>query len=107
MAWILLVIAGFAEVAMAYFLKLSEGFTRLWPSIGMVAFAVLSFYLLSQAVKSLPVGVAYAVWTGIGAAGSVLIGILFLGESRDLLKLLSIVLIVAGVIGLQITGGGH
>lgn len=107
MAWLLLVAAGLAEILMALFLKNSKGFSELWPSVGFVVFAALSFWLLSTAIKSLPVGTAYAVWTGIGAAGTAILGIILLGESGEAGRLISIGLIVAGVIGLQLTGGGH
>ena len=101
MAWVYLVIAGFFEVGFALGLKYSEGFSRLWPTIGMAVAGGISFYLLSIAMKSLPVGTAYAVWTGIGAAGTVVLGILFLKESSDLIRLLSISLIIVGVVGLR------
>ena len=101
MAWVYLVIAGFFEVGFALGLKYSEGFSRLWPTIGMAVAGGISFYLLSIAMKSLPVGTAYAVWTGIGAAGTVVLGILFLKESSDLIRLLSITLIIVGVAGLR------
>ena len=101
MAWVYLIIAGFFEIGLALGLKYSEGFSRLWPTLGMVVSGGISFYLLSIAMRSLPVGTAYAVWTGIGAAGTVVIGILFLKESSDLIRLLSITLIVVGVVGLR------
>jgi quaternary ammonium compound-resistance protein SugE len=107
MAWILLVIAGIFEMAMAISLKESHGFTHLWPSLLFAVTGTISFVLLSWALRTLPVGTAYAVWTGIGAAGTAIIGILFLAEPRDALRLVSIALIVAGVAGLQIVGGGH
>ncbi len=101
MAWIYLIIAGFFEIGFALGLKYSEGFSRLWPTVGMVVAGGISFYLLSIAMRSLPVGTAYAVWTGIGAAGTVVLGILFLKESSDLIRLLSITLIIVGVVGLR------
>jgi quaternary ammonium compound-resistance protein SugE len=104
MAWILILLAGISEIFMALFLKESKGFSQLWPSLGFVVFAALSFGLLSLAIKSLPVGTAYAVWTGIGAAGTAILGIILLGESADLLKLGSIAFIVLGVVGLQLSG---
>ena len=102
MAWVYLFIAGLTEIAWAIGLKQSEGWSRLWPSVITVFFMVLSFAFLSLALKALPIGTAYAVWTGIGAAGPALIGIYFFGESRDLLRLLCIGLIVGGVIGLKV-----
>ncbi len=101
MAWVYLIIAGFFEIGFALGLKYSEGFSRLWPTIGMAVAGGISFYLLSIAMKSLPVGTAYAVWTGIGAAGTVVLGILFLRESSDLIRLISITLIIVGVVGLR------
>lgn len=101
MAWIYLIVAGFFEIGFALGLKYSEGFSRLWPTVGMVVAGGISFYLLSIAMRSLPVGTAYAVWTGIGAAGTVILGILFLKESSDLIRLLSITLIIVGVVGLR------
>ena len=101
MAWTLLIIAGLLEIGWAIGLKYTQGFSRLWPSVATVAAMVASFALLAQALKTIPVGTGYAVWTGIGAAGTALIGIFLFGESRDALRLLCIVLIVAGVIGLR------
>ncbi len=101
MAWVYLIIAGFFEIGFALGLKYSEGFSRLWPTVGMAVAGGISFYLLSIAMKSLPVGTAYAVWTGIGAAGTVALGILFLKESSDLIRLISITLIIVGVAGLR------
>lgn len=101
MAWVYLIVAGFFEIGFALGLKYSEGFSRLWPTVGMAVAGGISFYLLSIAMRSLPVGTAYAVWTGIGAAGTVILGILFLKESSDLIRLLSITLIIVGVVGLR------
>lgn len=102
MAWLTLMIAGLFEVVWAVGLKYTEGFTRLWPSLITAAGMVISLYLLSMALKQLPIGTAYAVWTGIGAVGTALIGIFFLGEPRDVARILSILLIVAGIVGLKI-----
>ena len=103
MAWVYLFIAGLLETFWALCLKQSEGFTRLWPSIGFLIGGGLSFLLLAVALRSLPVGTAYAVWTGIGAAGTAIVGMLFLGESRDVLKVVSLMLLVAGIAGLRLT----
>lgn len=103
MAWVYLLVAGVLEIGFAFGLKYSEGFTRLWPTIGMAVSGALSFYLLSVSLKTLPVGTAYAVWTGIGATGTAILGILLLSESGDLFRVLSILLIVAGVVGLRLT----
>lgn len=107
MAWVLVIVAGLFETGFALALKSSQGFTRLVPSVLFLVCAAASFTLLSTALRSLPVGSAYAVWTGIGAVGTAVAGMLFLGESTEVLKLVSIVLIVAGVVGLQLTGGAH
>ena len=106
MAWAMLIVAGLFEIGFAMGLMYSEGFTRLWPTLAMVAAGALSFYLLSGSMKALPVGTAYAVWTGIGAVGTVLVGIVFLKEPSDLFRLLSILLIVAGIVGLRISSPG-
>ncbi|MBB4920679.1 DMT family transporter [Streptosporangium saharense] len=105
MAWVLIVVAGLFEVAMAYSLKLSDGFSSVLPSVAFVVFAVLSFGLLSLALKNLEVGTAYAVWTGIGAVGTAALGMVVLGEDVSPLKIISIVLILAGVVGLNLAGG--
>ncbi len=101
MAWIYLFIAGLLEVGWAVGLKYTEGFTRLWPSVATVAAMAASFGLLALALKTIPVGTGYAVWTGIGAAGTAVVGMVFLGESREALRILCIVLIVSGVVGLR------
>jgi quaternary ammonium compound-resistance protein SugE len=102
MAWILLIIAGILEIGWAIGLKYTEGFTRLWPSVWTGAAMVVSMYLLAQAARTLPIGTAYAVWVGIGAAGTAILGMYLFSEPRDVARILCIVLIVAGVIGLKI-----
>jgi quaternary ammonium compound-resistance protein SugE len=103
MAWVILFFAGLLEVAWALFLKQSEGFTRPPQAVGFIVTLFLSMFLLAQALKTLPVGTAYAVWTGIGAAGTAIIGMIWLGESRETLKLVSLVMLIAGIIGLRVT----
>src|SRR6185295_2024390 len=103
MSWIYLVVAGLFEVAWAIGLKYTDGFSRLWPSLGTLASMVVSFLLLAEALKTIPVGTGYAVWTGIGAAGTALLGMIFLGESREVLRLLCLLVIVAGIVGLKLT----
>jgi quaternary ammonium compound-resistance protein SugE len=102
MAWILLIIAGILEIGWAIGLKYTEGFTRLWPSVWTGAAMVVSMYLLAQAARTLPIGTAYAVWVGIGAAGTAILGMYLFAEPRDVARILCIVLIVAGVIGLKV-----
>lgn len=103
MAWTVLFIAGLFEVAWAIGLKYTAGFTRLWPSVGTVAAMVASVLLLGYAMRSLPVGTAYAVWTGIGAIGTVLLGIVLFGEPATAARLACVALIVAGIVGLKLT----
>jgi quaternary ammonium compound-resistance protein SugE len=103
MAWIWLLIAGAFEVVWAVGLKYTEGFTRLWPSVVTVGAMAVSFVFLSQALKSIPLGTAYAVWTGIGAVGTALLGIFLFEESRDPVRLLCILVIVAGIAGLKLS----
>jgi quaternary ammonium compound-resistance protein SugE len=105
MSWILLFIAGVLEVAWAAGLKSSEGFTRLGPSIFTLVTATGSFVLLAIAMKQLPLGTAYAVWTGIGAVGAFVFGIVYLGEALSAARIVSAVLIVAGIIGLKLSSG--
>jgi len=105
MPWVILAVAGLLEVAWALLLKQSEGFTRPLPTVGFVVAMLLSMGLLSYALKSLPVGTAYAVWTGIGAAGTAILGMVWLGEPRDLLRLGSLLLLLVGIVGLKITSG--
>lgn len=101
MDWLYLVIAGAFEIAWAIGLKYTEGFTRVWPSTGTVMAMIASFYFLAQALKSIPVGTGYAVWTGIGAAGTAILGIVLFAESTALPRLASLALIVTGIVGLK------
>lgn len=105
MAWIYLVVAGLFEVAWALGLKYTEGWTRLWPSVGTLAAMVVSFWCLSQALKAIPIGTGYAVWTGIGAVGVAIFGILVFGESASPARLACIAMIVGGVAGLKLVSG--
>ncbi|NTW49620.1 MAG: quaternary ammonium compound efflux SMR transporter SugE [Chlorobiales bacterium] len=107
MAWIYLFVAGLLEVGWAVGLKYTEGFTRLWPSVATLAGMAGSFALLAQSVKVLPIGTAYAVWTGIGAVGTALVGMLFLGESREIARILSVLLIVVGIVGLKLLSSAN
>lgn len=102
MAWILLFLAGLFETAWAIGLKYTDGFTRLWPTVGTVLAMVISVGLLGLAVKSLPMGTAYAIWTGIGAAGTVILGIFLFGEPATAARLGCVGLILAGVVGLKL-----
>jgi len=102
MAWLYLLVAGLFEIGWAVGLKYTEGFTRLWPSVWTIAALALSMALLATAVRELPIGTAYAVWTGVGAVGTAILGIFLFGEPRDLPRLLCIALIVAGILGLKI-----
>jgi quaternary ammonium compound-resistance protein SugE len=102
MAWIILIAAGICETGWAVALKYSDGLTRLWPSMATAVAMIVSLFLLGIALKSLPLGTAYSVWTGIGAIGTVILGIFLFGESASLSRLASIGLIVAGIIGLKL-----
>jgi quaternary ammonium compound-resistance protein SugE len=104
MAWVILVVAGLFETAFAVCLKLSNGMSRLWPTAGFAASALISFGLLTLALRELEVGPAYAVWTGIGAAGAATVGMVMLGDAVSTVKLVSIGLILAGVVGLNLSG---
>ncbi|KAF1685749.1 quaternary ammonium compound-resistance protein SugE [Pseudoxanthomonas broegbernensis] len=106
MSWIYLMLAGLFEIGFALGLKHTDGFTRLWPSLGTAAAAAVSLYLLTQALRTIPVGTAYAVWTGIGACGVALIGVVLLGESASPVRLACVGLIVAGVVGLKLASPG-
>jgi quaternary ammonium compound-resistance protein SugE len=101
MAWLYLVIAGLFEIAWAIGLKYTEGFTRLWPSIWTLAGMVASIIFLARALRTIPLGTGYAVWTGIGAVGTAVLGIVLFGESKDPLRLAFILVIVAGIVGLR------
>ncbi len=106
MAWGMLVLAGLFEVGWAIGLKYTEGFTRLWPSVGTVACMVCSLGLLGVAMKTLPVGTSYAVWVGVGAVGTALLGIWLLGEPANAGRLISLGIVVAGIVGLQLSTPG-
>ncbi len=106
MAWIVLSIAGLLEVVWALLLKQSEGLSKPAPTIGFLIALVASMALLAYALRTLPVGTAYAVWTGIGAAGTAVVGMLWLGEPRDALRLVSLVLLLAGIVGLRLSSSG-
>lgn len=105
MAWVYLFFAGLFEMGWAIGLKYTEGFTRILPSVFTLAAMGISFWLLSTALKTLPVGSAYAVWTGIGAVGTAVLGIILFGEAVTALRIASIALIVAGIVGLRIASG--
>ena len=103
MQWLILILAGLLEIGWAVGLKYTEGFTRLWPSVFTLSAMLASVVLLAIAMKTLPVGTAYAVWMGIGAAGTVILGIFLFGESTSLLRLASVALILLGVAGLKLS----
>ena len=105
MAWIYLAVAGILEVVWASTMKQSEGFTRLTPTIITFVATIGSFWLLALAMRTLPLGTAYAIWTGIGAVGAFVVGIMLMGEVASLPRIASVVLIVAGMIGLKLTSG--
>lgn len=101
-AWIFLLLAGFFEICFTIALKYSQGFTKLIPSLFTGIFIILSFFSVAQAMKDIPMGTAYAVWAGIGAAGTVVCGMIFFGDSLHIIKLISIMLIIIGIIGLKL-----
>lgn len=103
MSWIILVIAGMLEIVWAVGLKYTNGFSRLWPTVGTVLAMVASVWLLAVAMKSLPVGTAYAIWVGIGAVGTAIAGIILFGESANIGRILSLILIIAGIVGLKLS----
>ena len=106
MAWVVLVVAGVFEVVWAYYMKLSDGFARPWPTVVTFAAMFLSFGLLAYAMKSLPLGTAYTVWTGIGAVGAFLVGIVVLGEAVTAVRVLAAVLIVSGLVLMKVSTPG-
>jgi quaternary ammonium compound-resistance protein SugE len=106
MAWIYLFLAGLFEIGWAVGLKYTEGFTRLWPTVGTAVAILLSMTLLGLALRTLPIGTAYAIWTGIGTVGTALLGIWLFGEPATALRLLCIGLILAGIVGLKLVSAG-
>ncbi len=106
MNWVVLFTAGLFEICWALGLKYTDGFTRLWPTLGTIVAMVISLGLLGIAMKSLPLGTAYAVWVGIGAVGTAILGIFLFGESADAVRLISLGLIIAGLIGLKLATPG-
>ncbi|WGM32843.1 multidrug efflux SMR transporter [Brevundimonas sp. NIBR11] len=107
MAWVSLLIAGLFEIVWAYFMKQSHGFTRLWPSVATIAFMGVSFALLAHAMKSLPMGTAYVIWTGIGAVGAFVVGVVLLGEGLSWMRVLAAVLVVSGLVLFRLAPGGE
>jgi quaternary ammonium compound-resistance protein SugE len=103
MAWAYLILAGIFEVVWASAMKQSDGFTKLWPSVVTIVTMIISFALLSVSMKTLPLGTAYAIWTGIGAIGAFCVGIFWLGEAASLFRIVSVALILAGLIGLKLS----
>jgi len=105
MYWIILFIAGLFEIAWAIGLKYTEGFSKLWPSVFTIVCMIISMGLLAYAVKHLPIGTAYAIWTGIGAVGTAILGIILFNESKELIRVFFIFLIVVGIVGLKVFSG--
>jgi len=101
-AWLALLVAGLLEIAWAFGLKYSDGLTRFWPTVATVVAILLSFALMAQALRSLPFGTAYAIWTGIGAAGSIIVGMVIFSEPIDPVRIICLMLIVVGMIGLKL-----
>jgi quaternary ammonium compound-resistance protein SugE len=102
MAWLILFIAGLFEIAWAVGLKYSDGFTKLWPSVFTIVSIVISMGLLAVSLKTLPVGTAYGIWTGIGAVGTAILGMILFNESKEFIRIFFIFLIVAGIVGLKV-----
>lgn len=107
MAWVSLIIAGLFEIVWAYFMKQSHGFTRLWPSVATIGFMAVSFALLSWSMKSLPMGTAYVMWTGIGAVGAFIVGVVLLGEQVNAIRILAAILVVSGLVLFRLAPGGN
>lgn len=105
MHWVVLFVAGLFEVAWAIGLKYTEGFSKLWPSVFTIVCMIISMGLLAYAVKHLPIGTAYAIWTGIGAVGTAVLGIILFNESKELVRIFFILLIVVGIVGLKLFSG--
>jgi len=105
MAWFFLTLAGLFEIVWAIALKYSEGFSKFWPSAITVVGMAISIYFLALALKTLPLGVAYSIWTGIGAIGTVILGMILFEESKEVLKIVFILMIVAGIVGLKLITG--
>ncbi|HJT19142.1 MAG TPA: multidrug efflux SMR transporter [Nitrospira sp.] len=103
MAWWYLIGAGLFEIVWASSLKFTEGFTKLWPTLGTLTAMIVSVALLAEALKTIPVGTGYAVWTGVGAAGTAAVGMLFFGESKELIRLVYLLVIVGGIVGLKLS----
>jgi quaternary ammonium compound-resistance protein SugE len=107
MAWVYLVIAGIFEVVWAIGLKYTEGFSKLYPTIITIIGMIISIYFLALAVKTLPIGTAYAIWTGIGAVGAIIVGMVVFNEPKDFIRIVFLLFILTGIIGLKVTAGGH
>lgn len=105
MAWVYLLIAGLLETVWAVGLKYTEGFTKLWPSVGTLVAMAASIFLLSVALRTLPIGTGYAIWTGIGTVGVAIMGVMLFGESLSLLRMLFLLMIVVGILGLKLVSG--
>ena len=105
MPWLYLFLAGLLEIGWAIGLKYTHGFTRLWPSVGTGVCMIVSIVFLALALKTIPVGTGYAVWTGIGAVGTAILGMILFNESRDVTRILCLVLIIAGIVGLKLVSG--
>lgn len=106
MTWVILILAGLLEVGWAIGLKYTEGFTRLWPSLGTIAAMIVSLGLLGLALKALPVGTAYAVWVGVGAVGTIIFGIVLFDEPASAVRLISVAFIIVGIVGLKLATPG-
>ncbi|NWF51403.1 MAG: quaternary ammonium compound efflux SMR transporter SugE [Ignavibacteriaceae bacterium] len=107
MAWLILIIAGLFETAWAVGLKYSDGFSKFWPSVFTIISMIISIALLSVSLKQLSVGTAYAIWTGIGAVGTAIVGMILFNESKELIRIVFIFMIVAGIVGLKIFSGNN